>query len=240
MDLDLLWKEYKEGGSFEARQALILACLPLAKKVAGSWRHRETACCDYEDFVSAAMVTVITALDKYNPEYKVPFRTYICRRISGSILDEIRKMQWSSRPYKEMSLRVSKTTYKLTEALSRPPYLEELAKELGWKTNRLRRLLVDIALHKEFLRWKRNDHLNPLIYIPRLAPKDELDPEVALKLKQVVNTLPDIEKNIVLKYFWQDYTLEDISEEMKVTPGRVSQLKKLAIQHITEELRFTD
>jgi len=52
-------------------------------------------------------------------------------------------------------------------------------------------------------------------------------------LKRIVNTLPEIEKTIILKHFWQDCTLE-------ITPGRVSQLKKLAIQHITEELRFTD
>ncbi len=55
---------------------------------------------EYDDMVSYGVFGLIDAIDKFDTNKDVKFETYASLRIRGSILDQIRKMDWIRHEYK--------------------------------------------------------------------------------------------------------------------------------------------
>ncbi len=61
---------------------------------------------EYEDLVSYGIFGLIDAIDKFDPGKDVKFETYASLRIRGSILDQIRKMDWIPRTVRQKQKRI--------------------------------------------------------------------------------------------------------------------------------------
>src|SRR5579864_36224 len=93
-----LWNAYWDSGrSQETREQMILQYIPLVKYVVGrlaiSLPHFLTS----EDIVSYGVVGLIDAVERYEPGRNVNFSTYAIARIRGSIIDELRSLDWVPR-----------------------------------------------------------------------------------------------------------------------------------------------
>ena len=47
-----LWRRYKHDGSFDAREELIVNCLPMVKSLAQRFAVYTPLCCDADDLIS--------------------------------------------------------------------------------------------------------------------------------------------------------------------------------------------
>ncbi|MFQ5606078.1 MAG: sigma-70 family RNA polymerase sigma factor, partial [bacterium] len=83
---DSLWDEYFENGQDEVREKLLIKYLPLVKYVAGKMMVTLPASVDYEDLVSAGVIGLIGAFERFDPKMGVKFETFVLPRIRGSIL----------------------------------------------------------------------------------------------------------------------------------------------------------
>ena len=92
-----LWDEYKKNRSQELREQIIIEYAPLVKLVAGRLNMYLGYNVEYEDLVSYGIFGLIDAIDKFDMTKDVKFETYASLRIRGSILDQIRKMDWIPR-----------------------------------------------------------------------------------------------------------------------------------------------
>src|SRR5882672_5994940 len=76
------------------RDALIVATLPLIKHVAHRVATRLPANIEMRDLINAGVLGLLDAVDKFEPERGVKFKTYAEVRIRGAILDSLRNLDW--------------------------------------------------------------------------------------------------------------------------------------------------
>jgi RNA polymerase sigma factor FliA len=90
-DSALLWARCREGDA-AARCALIERFAPLATRIARGMNVPVGAVAGFDDLESAALIGLIDAVDRFEPERGIPFEGYASLRIRGAVLDEVRRV----------------------------------------------------------------------------------------------------------------------------------------------------
>src|SRR5437879_5856998 len=86
------------GQSSYQRTTLVEAHLPLVHLLA-NWlcRRLPPQAAPVEDLTQSGVVGLLEAVDRYNPQYRVPFSAFAFYRIQGAMLDYLRSETWVSR-----------------------------------------------------------------------------------------------------------------------------------------------
>src|ERR671924_1126723 len=109
------------------RDQLIIQYAPWVKFIAMRMAAKLPSHIQAEDLVSAGIIGLIDALDKFNPAREVQFKTYAHIRIQGAIKDELRSLDWASRSVRQKAKRLEQAYATLEQDLGRPPASEEVA-----------------------------------------------------------------------------------------------------------------
>src|SRR5688572_20508045 len=97
VELKELWRKYKETGDQRAREQLVLAFSPLVKYVAGRMSTGLPAHVEESDLISYGLLGLISAIERFDPSREIKFETFAMTRIKGSIIDELRSLDWVPR-----------------------------------------------------------------------------------------------------------------------------------------------
>src|SRR6187200_3792923 len=97
IELRELWLRYKRDGDQQARERLVLAYSPLVKFVAGRMSSGLPAHIEEADLISYGLLGLIGAIERFEPEREIKFETFAVARIKGSIIDELRSLDWVPR-----------------------------------------------------------------------------------------------------------------------------------------------
>jgi RNA polymerase sigma factor for flagellar operon FliA len=138
-----LWKEYKETSNPTIRERLILKYSSFVKYVAGRMAINLPSNVEYDDLVSYGIFGLLDAIDKFDPDRNVKFKTYAKTRIRGAILDELRVLDWTPRSIRQKSKQLEKAMSDLEAHLGREPSDEEICAQLNMTLKDLHRLYDD-------------------------------------------------------------------------------------------------
>src|SRR5919109_439224 len=130
-DMQSLWREYRRTRDQGIRDRLILTYAPLVKYVAGRVGSGLPAHVDDGDLVQYGLLGLISAIERYDPDRDVKFETYAISRIKGSIIDELRAMDWVPRSVRSRARDIERAIAALEARLGRAPTDEEVAGKLG-------------------------------------------------------------------------------------------------------------
>src|SRR3954454_8690862 len=144
-DTKALWREFRRNRDKQLRDRLILTYAPLVKFVAGRLGSGLPAHVEENDLVSYGLLGLIGAIERYDPDRDVKFETYAIARIKGSIIDELRAMDWVPRSVRARARDIERAIAKLEARLHRAPTDEEISKELGVSEDELNERLTDIS-----------------------------------------------------------------------------------------------
>src|SRR5512132_3477242 len=144
-DTRVLWQEVKRTGDRGLRDRLILTYAPLVKYVAGRLGSGLPAHVDEGDLVSYGLLGLIGAIERYDPERDVKFETYAIARIKGSIIDELRAMDWVPRSVRARARDIERAIAELERKLHRAPTDEEISDKLGISQDELADSLSEIS-----------------------------------------------------------------------------------------------
>jgi RNA polymerase sigma factor for flagellar operon FliA len=144
-ELDALWREFKDRGSNEARERLILHYAPLVKYVAGRVATGLPATVEQADLASYGMFGLIDALEKFDLERSIKFETYAIPRIKGAIIDELRAMDWVPRSVRFKAREIEKAHADIETRLKRAPTEAEIAQHLGVTVDELHDMVSQIS-----------------------------------------------------------------------------------------------
>ena len=97
IELKDLWRRYKDDEDQRARERLVLAYAPLVKYVAGRMSSGLPAHVEEADLISYGLLGLISAIERFEPEREIKFETFAITRIKGSIIDELRSLDWVPR-----------------------------------------------------------------------------------------------------------------------------------------------
>ena len=140
-----LWQEFQKSRDQAVRDRLILTYAPLVKYVAGRLGSGLPAHVDEGDLVSYGLLGLIGAIERYDPDRDVKFETYAIARIKGSIIDELRAMDWVPRSVRARARDIERAIAELVRKLHRAPSDEEISEKLGISTDELEESLTDIS-----------------------------------------------------------------------------------------------
>ncbi len=231
-----LWNEYAATKSSEVREQLILEYAPLVKLVAGRLSMYLGYNVEYDDLVSYGIFGLIDAIDKFDSMKEVKFETYASLRIRGSILDQIRKMDWIPRTIRQKQKKIDTAMKEIETATGRAATDEEIAQKLEISTDdfadwQSQMKITGVVSLNEFMESgseipaeQHNQH--------RFEEPEEVIEKEELKevLGQALELLTEKEKKVILLYYYEDLTLKEISNVLEVSESRVSQLHTRALQ----------
>src|ERR1700733_4689675 len=118
---------------------------PLVKYVAGRLGSGLPAHVDDGDLVSYGLLGLIGAIERYDPDRDIKFETYAISRIRGSIIDELRALDWVPRSVRARARESERSIGTLEAKLGRAPTDDEIAGKVGISVPELEEALADIA-----------------------------------------------------------------------------------------------
>jgi len=237
-----LWRDYARTKAADIREKLILEYAPLVKLVAGRLSMYLGYNVEYDDLVSYGIFGLIDAIDKFDCTKPVKFETYASLRIRGSILDQIRKMDWIPRTIRQKQKQIDAASKQIEAMYGRNATDEEIAKQLG---------ITD----EEFLEWQSQMKVTNLVslneYIEQgsdvpngretsshFVMPEEAVAESELKdvLRDALELLTEKERRVIELYYYEEMTLKEISLVLEVSESRVSQLHTKALQKMKNKM----
>ena len=237
-----LWAEYKEGGTREARERLILHYAPLVKFVAGRVAAGLPQNIEQSDLVSYGIFGLIDAIDKFDPGRGFKFETYAISRIKGAIIDELRQIDWVPRSVRAKARSIERAISKLENELKRSPEDAEVAAELDMTEPELATVLSQIsftglvALDEILGGSNAGDRPGGATYLDTVVADGTHDPVHAFEVDEMkhlladaINRMPDRERLVLTLYYYEGLTLAEIGAVLGVTECRVCQIHTKAI-----------
>src|SRR5437762_4145983 len=213
------------------RDALIQETLPLIKHIAHRVAIRLPSNVEIRDLINAGVLGLMDAVDKFEPERNVKFKTYAEVRIRGAILDSLRNLDWAPRSLRKKSKDLERTYAELSQKLGRPATDEEVSEALGEDIEDYH-ALVD-QLHGLTLGSFENlsdseDSENYVNYYPDDGTNDPYvkfeSHELTSLLAAAIEDLPEKERLVLSLYYYEEFTMKEIGTLLGVNESRVSQL----------------
>ena len=241
-----LWQEFRRTRDRRLRDRLILTYAPLVKYVAGRLGSGLPAHVDDDDLVSYGLLGLIGAIERFDPDRDIKFETYAIARIKGSIIDELRSLDWVPRSVRSRARDIERTIGELEAKLGRAPNDEEISAKLGLTEDELADSLTEIsrtsiAALDEL--WTVSSGGDQIALIDTIEDTQVPNPQSALaetEMKEAIGDaiarLPEREKLVVTLYYYEELTLREIGEVLGVTESRVSQLHTKAILRLKARL----
>lgn len=237
-----LWIEYSHSKTSVIREQIIIEYVPLVKVVAGRLAIYLGNNVEYDELVSYGIFGLIDAIDKFDYGKGIKFETYASLRIRGSILDQIRKLDWIPRSVRQKQKAID-TAIKKLEAEIGPNYTDEdMARELGisedeyinWmgQTN-----ISNISSLEDFMDQGNEVRSSSNPSYARIEPERVVEEsELKETLAKALEELTEKERKVVLLYYYEELTLKEISNVMEVSESRVSQLHSKALKKMRTHL----
>jgi len=246
-DVLSLWRKYRANRDRQLRDRLILTYAPLVKFVAGRLGSGLPAHVDEGDLVSYGLLGLIGAIERYDPDRDVKFETYAIARIKGSIIDELRAMDWVPRSVRARARDIERAIGELEAQSGRAPSEEEIAAKLGVSQDELGENLLEISRSSiaalDELWTISSGGGDQVALIDTIEDTQGPEPQTALAqtemreaLGEAIARLPEREKLVVTLYYYEELTLREIGEVLGVTESRVSQLHTKAILRLKARL----
>jgi RNA polymerase sigma factor for flagellar operon FliA len=220
--------------STEERERLILEHLPQVRLIARRIHERVPENVILDDLISAGVVGLIAAIDRFDPRHNVKLKTYAEYKIRGAILDSLRGLDWAPRQKRRMARQVQAAILAASHKLHREPTEEEIAGELEINLVEYHEWLADLqGLKIGTLEYAGDEGQDVLSYaaddeakLPsRLFERAELEKLLAEAIEQ----MPHIDRTVISLYYREELTLREIGEVVHLHPSRISQLKSQAV-----------
>lgn len=226
----------KELDALRARDDLINQYMPYAASIANRVCQSLSSAVDYEDVLCNARLGLLEAAKRYDEGQEVDFRTFAYYRIKGAIYDGLRRSGWLPRTlYAKIKFEEAANEYlqnrslHTTAAVAKPALAE----------------LDDDAVAET---------VNSLasIYIISLDASDDMDIEdengtdieqrteflqVRRHMRDAIGSLPEKEKQLIMMYYFQNRTLEEIGDRLGLSKSWSSRMHARALSLLFKRIR---
>lgn len=231
-----IWIRFKSNNDIKAKEELIIKYAHFVKYVAGRVAINLPPNVEFDDLVGYGTFGLIDAINKFDIERNVKFKTYAQMRIHGAIFDELRKLDWTPRSVRQRTKQLEKAYTELGNKLGRAATDEEIALELGIELKELYKLFNESKtsmFHSLDEIYKDDDNSTRMDFIEddeAKNPETYLEnEELKRSLADSIDNLPKREKLVISLYYFEELTLKEIGKILGVSDSRVSQLHTKAV-----------
>ncbi len=229
------------------RDELILEHLPQIKYIAQRISTKLPSHVELNDLVSAGILGLLDAIEKFDPNRGVKFKTYAELRIKGAILDSLRNLDWAPRSLRKKSKDLERVYRDLEQRLGRPAMDKEVCEAMDISLEEFYELVdqikgLNLGSFQELSGQDEDKNSEPLVkYVPDTPQMDPFfvfhKSEIRGILSTAIDALPKKERLVVSLYYFDELTMKEIGKVLGVNESRVSQLHTKAMLRLRTKLR---
>ncbi len=227
---------------FKSSQEVIEQHTTLVKRIAHHLLARLPSNVVLEDLIQAGMVGLLEAAKKYDATKGASFETYAGIRIRGSIIDEVRRGDWTPRSVHRNGRRVSEAIQIIESRTGRDAQDGEVAAELDISVTEYHALLKDSSESRLFsfdkLTGPQDEGPGETIASNEPNPSEEFEQKDFMKaIAREIQGLPEREKLVLSLYYDEELNLKEIGKVLGVSESRVSQIHSQAALRLRGRLK---
>ncbi|MCX5807248.1 MAG: FliA/WhiG family RNA polymerase sigma factor [Proteobacteria bacterium] len=232
-----MWKRAYAQNIEDERERIVEEFIPIIKhlayKVSKGFEEKNMI----EDLISAGIVGLLEAIDKYDTKRGAKLNTFAYLRIRGAMIDELRSRDWFPRSARSKAKKIEEVIRKLENRLGRYPKEEEIAEEMHIDFEDYLSLMKDYKnlsiLSIEDLHESIGEDREKIIsYVTdesddpeKYAEFHELEEMLAKEIER----LPEKQKIVLSLYYHEDMNMKEIARTLSITEARVCQIHSQAI-----------
>jgi len=227
-----IWEQLAQGNVPDLKRKLVVRYAGLVQFVLSRFglAHRAGSLgLERSDLVQMGMIGLLDAVERFSPALGVKFETYAVSRIRGTILDEMRRLDWipravhaQHRAYRDAQDQVVRETGKEAAGV-------DIAAKLSMTVEEFRRFVIETG-----------ETMNRGTHRPGAAPEEETVDTVAAEspspeeqlsqddmrshLMDAINDLPPRERAVIALYYYEGLRFTEIGSVLRISESRVSQL----------------
>ncbi len=243
-DLAGFWKQYKEEGSAEAKDAIIVHYLGLVRFIAGRMAMNSPSHVEEDDLIGWGVLGLLDAVKRFDVRQEVVFETYASTRIRGTIIDQIRSLDWAPRSLRRKARQMGQTKATLNDQLGREPTEAEVAADMEITEDELFKLMTDV-------------HGAYVLSLDAVISKDDNAGETTLgdvthdsatpspeesaarkeneqRLARAIGELSTNEQQVITLYYYDELTLREIGEVLGLSESRICQIHRAVIKKLKD------
>lgn len=223
-----LFAEFRRTGDLAVRNRLVEEHRDLAEYFVRRYSHRGVP---PDDLRQLALMGIIHAVDRFDPEVGVAFSTFASRTVEGELKRYFRDRTWSVRPprrVQELHLELRRADEDLGQRLGRSPTVRELAAEIQASEDQVLEALEAGTAHQAA------SLDQPAGGEDADAPRSErlvspVDPgygqaDLAIIVQELLSELPERERTVVYLRFFENLTQPEIAERVGISQSYLSRL----------------
>lgn len=211
----------------------------LVKRIAYHLLNRLPPTVQIDDLIQAGMVGLLEAAGNFNPEMGASFETFAGIRIRGSMIDEIRRPDWTPRSVHRKFRSVSDAIRKIENETGQDANDSDVAQALGISLSEYHQILIDSSSSRIY----SIDTMEENTQDAAIPSSSEKTPEEAFssdeyqrQLAESIRQLPDKEQLVMSLYYDDELNFREIGEILEVTESRICQLHGQAILRIKSRM----
>ena len=242
-DIYQVWEQFHKKRSDHFRNLLMKHYMYLVKYAADRLYSKLPDKVDVNDLISAGIFGLMDAIDAFDPARGVKFETYCSPRIRGSILDELRSMDWVPRLVRARAHRLARATQLLETHLGRKPTERETADKLEMdmeEFNRLQRDANAVCLVSLDTKYSDGNGEKDVREIDVIKDQRSQDPLIEAQKRDLKSLLTKgftrAEQLIVALYYYEEMTMKEIGATLDLSESRVSQMHSSIIARLKAQM----
>jgi RNA polymerase sigma-B factor len=235
-----LFREFAATQKRATRNALVERHMGLAAHIANRFSRGGR---NDDDIKQVAMIGLVKAVDRFDPEYGAAFASFAGRTIEGEIKRHYRDKGWAvkvPRSAKDLHLDVRRAIGELEQIEGRSPSVDQLATYLRINRDDVLRGLAATAASTvgSFDAAGRVDELIATDRLSALASTDRNfeGAENAEIVGQLLKELPERDRRIVELRFFADKSQSEIAEAVGVSQMHVSRLLRRSFEAMRQSM----
>ena len=207
----------------------------LVKRIAYHLLNRLPPTVQIDDLIQAGMVGLLEAASNFDAEMGASFETFAGIRIRGSMIDEIRRSDWTPRSVHRKFRSVSEAIRKIENETGEDAKDADVASALGISLGDYHQILIDSSSSRIY----SIDTMEENTQDAAIPSSSEITPEEALsqdeyqqQLVESIRHLPEKEQLVMSLYYDDELNFREIGEILDVTESRICQLHGQALLRV--------
>ncbi|MDH3387140.1 MAG: RNA polymerase sigma factor FliA [Gammaproteobacteria bacterium] len=207
----------------------------LVKRIAYHLLNRLPPTVQIDDLIQAGMVGLLEAASNFDPEMGASFETFAGIRIRGSMIDEIRRSDWTPRSVHRKFRSVSEAIRRIENETGEDARDVDVAAALGISLSEYHQILIDSSSARIYSidSLEENAQDSSIPSASGQTPEEAFsDDEYQRQLAESIRLLPDKEQLVMSLYYDDELNFREIGEILEVTESRICQLHGQALLRI--------
>ena len=228
--------EYRANPSRRLRNRLVEDNLELVEYYVSRYGrgHMEA-----DDVRQQALLALIKAVERFDPEVGVTFKTFANRTIEGELKRLLRDKGWSVKPprsLQELAVQARRLEPELTQELGRAPRVAELADRLDTTTDRvLEALSAGASYRADSLDSPIGDGTTTKGAMIAGSDGDMSRVEIGIDVANLLDGLDERDRTIIEMRFVQRRSQQEIADELGVSQSYLSRLLRRTLATLREQ-----